>query len=310
MVSRLSPYILAFAFALSIAAHAHAAPHPKAAKYGLNPGLGPVENLVQPHPSAENVWKYSGADLPSHFDARQAWPGCLPPVLNQGQCGSCWSFGASEQLSAHFCIATKGAVNVTLSPQNLLSCERLNLGCTLGSLPAWADNFLEKDGVVTLDCVPYTSGDGQDQPCQKKCTDPSVPFVKYYASNHTHVGSFFEPTKAENLLAIKEALTHGPLTATFNVYGDFMDYNQGDIYEHKTGGYEGMHTVMVVGYGNRNGTDYYIVQNSWGADWAGDGFFLIRAGIDTCSFERLMYQMNPGKHDSAPAPGMAIPVRK
>jgi hypothetical protein len=29
------------------------------------------------------------AKLPADFDSRKAWPGCIHPILNQGQCGRC-----------------------------------------------------------------------------------------------------------------------------------------------------------------------------------------------------------------------------
>jgi len=227
--------------------------------------------------------------MPTDFDGRDAWPGCIHGVLNQGDCGSCWAFAATECLSDRTCIYSSGNINVTLSPQNLLSCEKLNLGCEMGSLPFWAWDFLEKHGVTTLDCVPYVSGDGQVPPCtdsDTSCTAEDQQFYLYKAQNYSQAGDFIDPTK--HIEQIMAALLQGPVDATFNVYADFEVYKSG-VYKHVSGGYEGLHSVKVIGYGVENGTDYWLVQNSWGANWGDDGFFKIIKGIDDCGFESLIY---------------------
>jgi hypothetical protein len=67
----------------------------------------------------------------------------LISLFTQGHCGGCWAFGATETLSDRFCIATNGTTNVSLSPQDLISCGHVRtppkylLGCD-GGVPEYA----------------------------------------------------------------------------------------------------------------------------------------------------------------------------
>jgi len=201
------------------------------------------------------------------FDARKTWGKKVHSIRDQGQCGSCWAFGATEALSDRFAIEQD--VDVVLSPQYLVSCDQGNYGCMGGYLDvAW--EFMETTGTVTDDCYKYTSGEtGKDGDCPDKCADGSD--LTFYHAKDVQFGTSVDDTM--------DALQHdGPVEAAFTVYEDFMNYQSG-IYEHTSGSMLGGHAIKAVGWGtDESGTDYWIMANSWGTSWGMDGFFMIKRG--------------------------------
>ena len=227
-----------------------------------------------------------GITADDSFDARTKWGSKVHAIRNQGQCGSCWAFGATEALSDRFAIET--SYDVILSPQHLVSCDNGNYGCNGGYLnKAWA--FMVSTGVMTDECFPYTSGTtGQDGPCKKTCADGSTP--KFY-----HAKSY--STTATRSVTQQHLQTEGPVEAAFTVYEDFMNYKSG-VYKHTTGRMLGGHAIKAIGWGVENGTKYWIMANSWGTSWGDNGFFKIAMG--DCGIDS---QMTFG--DAAGAPTMA-----
>lgn len=206
---------------------------------------------------------------PESFDWRKEMPECVLPIRDQGHCGSCWAHSASEVLSDRFCIASKGQIKEVFSPQQLVDCDMIDMGCNGGFL---TNPFLyyATVGAQTEECYgPYTSGKtgGRSRSCIIK--DWKCPVRKASITTlrwHTSVDSI----KA-NLVAF------GPINTGFTVYEDFMTY-KGGIYEHKTGGILGGHAVKIVGFGEENGVGYWIVQNSWSSAWGENGYFRIKFG--------------------------------
>mmetsp|Transcript_7855 Transcript_7855/g.12570 ORF Transcript_7855/g.12570 Transcript_7855/m.12570 type:complete len:327 (-) Transcript_7855:563-1543(-) len=211
--------------------------------------------------------------LPANFDAREFWAGWIHAIMDQQSCGSCWAFAATEVLSDRFAIASKGKVNTVLSPEDMVSCDRIDNGCGGGSLPfSW--HFLKKTGVVSDRCFPYTADKNKSPKCLATCVSPDENYVKYKASQWYKVGGFL---RGNPDAIMTEIMQNGPVEAAFQVHSDFDKYSSG-VYTHTTSVIEGGHAVKIVGWGTDavSGVPYWIVANSWGEDWGEKGFFRIR----------------------------------
>jgi cathepsin B len=201
-------------------------------------------------------------------------------VRDQGNCGSCWAFSAVGSFADNRCIQNKDATRVVYSEQYMVSCDPNNYGCDGGYL-LMDVIFMKKTGVPTDACVPYKSGiTGLTGVCPTKC------------ANGTAFPAFTKSVSYANVCtdeeSIKTGITQGTLQTAFTVYSDFMYYTSG-IYKHVSGSVEGGHAVTFVGYGTENGTNYWVVRNSWGASWGEAGYFRIVRGTDECGIEDACY---------------------
>eukprot|EP00933_Yihiella_yeosuensis_P045174 TRINITY_DN404_c0_g1_i1.p1 TRINITY_DN404_c0_g1~~TRINITY_DN404_c0_g1_i1.p1 ORF type:complete len:328 (-),score=90.91 TRINITY_DN404_c0_g1_i1:370-1353(-) len=216
-------------------------------------------------------------DVPSDFDARTKWPGLIHPIRDQQRCGSCWAFSSSEVLSDRVSIAS-GKKSPVLSPEDMVSCDKKDMGCGGGQLPnAW--EYLTNTGIVTDSCMPYTAGGGSAPTCPTKCADSES----------------FTRTKAQKAYAIngvanmqKDIMTNGPVQAAFLVYKSFMSYKGGVYSKHFWEIIpEGGHAIKILGWGTDAGKDYWLVANSWTTNWGEEGFFRIARGKNACGIEKM-----------------------
>ena len=219
---------------------------------------------IEEHPYVESDIP---SDLPDNFDGRTTWGNCIHPIRNQLKCGSCWAHGATEALSDRFCIKGK---DVILSPQDLVSCDGNNYGCSGGG-DITPFLYMTVAGVVSDSCFPYTSGTGDAPACVSKCVDPNVKYVKHYCVGGSVVVKGLEATQK------KEMYENGPMSTSFNVYKDFIAYDHG-IYEYKQGELLGGHAIKVIGWGVENNVKYWLCANSWGTTWGMEGYFKIKMG--------------------------------
>lgn len=86
----------------------------------------------------------------------------------------------------------------------------------------------------------------------------------------------------------------GPVAAGFLVYENFMnDYKGVDIYTKVDGKVLGGHYVSLLGWGKKDGIEYWICRNSFGADWGLMGYFYMKMGIEECKLEYNISSVAP-----------------
>jgi len=199
-------------------------------------------------------------DIPASVDWRTQ--GAVTAVKNQGQCGSCWSFSATGAMEGAYAIAGHGLIS--LSEQQLIDCSTSfgNFGCK-GGLMDGAFEYAEGVKVVTEAEYPYAHKNGT-------CKDMSEMKTKI-----DEVKSFLNVTsKDPNALAA--ALVNGPVSIAIDANGlGFQFYKHGILKRFCGANLD--HGVLAVGYGTESdGTNFWIVKNSWGAGWGESGYVRIQ----------------------------------
>jgi len=271
----------------SINANWVAGPNPYSLSKVMKGSYQGRENDPNPLPYADIV---PANTIPASFDSRTQWPGCIGPILNQGECGSCWAFGTCETLSDRFCIHSNGSVMVSLSELDLVACDTNDDGCD-GGWPSTAWMYAQSAGLVTNECIPYNDTIPTCPPSQQPCLQfVNTPACPTQCSNGENWKSLLHYAKTSYAVSQKvadiqtEMMTNGPVQAVFSVYEDFLTYKSG-VYKHLTGQYVGGHSVKIIGWGVLSGQAYWLVQNSWTSTWGDDGYFMILRGVDECGIE-------------------------
>ncbi|CAG9313887.1 unnamed protein product [Blepharisma stoltei] len=211
--------------------------------------------------------------IPSSFDSRTQWPDCIHPIQNIGICEGDWAYSAAGALSDRFCIASNKNINVVLSPGYVIVCDIEYDNRCSGGTAGGAWNFLKQYGTPLASCVPMHSW-SVDDGCPNKCN--SGESLQFYKA--ASVNSYSGPSSIQAAI-----LTNGPVETTMHLYQDFSSY-KGGIYKHTTGSLLGSVSVKLIGWGNQNGTNYWIGANCWGTSWGMKGYFWIafgECGIDT-----------------------------
>ena len=206
--------------------------------------------------------------------------------------------------------------NTTAIPY--INIDILNNAACFGNTLFDAWRYLYLIGTTTLDCMPYEKKLGAMSDYQQIGSFTSVSDIPlcqditgqisdmcsgyYYDSTSGEEGGipqrFFssvvfytipgrkEDDASDNNIQ-QEIYKWGPVSSAIRVYKNFYTFNfTTGIYDWDNEGKQvGGHAIEIVGWGEQDNIQYWLIKNSWGTKWGINGYFKIRRGINCCGIE-------------------------
>lgn len=194
--------------------------------------------------------------------------GAVSAIKDQGQCGSCWTFGAAGAIESALKIA--GGPLVQLSEQNLLDCTSTQYSCNGGSPIGAFQYVISNKGINTMASYAYQAAQGS---------------CRYNAANSGATITGYSRVTANDESALAAAVSRQPVTVA--IQGDlqsFQFYKSGIYSNSSCTSAKLNHAVIAVGYGtdSATGKDYWLLRNSWGTRWGQYGYVQMARGINMC----------------------------
>jgi len=196
-------------------------------------------------------------NAPSSVDWRTK--GAVTPVKNQQQCGSCWAFSTTGSVEGAYFLKTT-QLN-SLSEQNLVDCstKQGNMGCQGGLMDQGFQYIITNNGIDSEASYPYTA------------TGPNA--CQFNPANVAARITGFTDVNSGDEGALMNAVGMAPVSVAIDASQESFQLYQSGIYnEPACSSTQLDHGVLAVGYDAQNGTPYWIVKNSWGANWGQAGY--------------------------------------
>lgn len=258
----------------------------------------------------------SSGGLPSQFNWRSFGGDWTTVAKDQGNCGSCWAFGALGAMEAAIDISSGNpSTNIDLSEQYILSCLGAAGSCSGGWMSETIE-YIESEnmgstgngvnGCTIESCFPYEAVDYI--PCSDKCddwdylTDPPQPDNKLWEIETWGVTSITPSSQSDWDLLKSWVYTYGPLSVDIYASSGWSNFGWShhgstDVYE-PSGSDSGMtnHAQVLCGWVDnpdiKNG-GYWIIKNSWGTGFGYGGFTNVAYGCISLGDRDVTYVTTP-----------------
>jgi len=227
----------------------------------------PVWEIENPH------IKSSKSPLPTKFDWNSK--GMVTAVKNQGQCGSCWAFSATETIESVDAIAGS-QTPISLSVQQVVDCDTdgNDQGCDGGEPYGAYEYIMQAGGQEGESNYPYSGSQGN-------CRFESGEIVDKI-SNWKYVTQSSDETVIQNYV-----YSNSPVSVCVDAE-TWQFYKGGVITDESNCGNTIDHCVQITGWKSENSTDCWNVRNSWGTDWGESGYVWVERGKDVCGIAQAV----------------------
>jgi hypothetical protein len=203
--------------------------------------------------------------------------GAITAVKDQGQCGSCWAFSATEATeSFYYLVNTAQHKLYDLSAQQVTACTYNYNGCNGGwPYDGYTDGIIKRQGEDSDASYPYNIAQAGN--CKFGATgkaDAPEAWLTTYKS--------YAKGQLQNILD-----TVGPPSVC--VAADAWQTYTGGILKSCPGSVD--HCVQAVGYTTSGTESYWVVRNSWGASWGEKGYIYLDMTTDSgdiCHIQEYM----------------------
>jgi len=184
------------------------------------------------------------------------------PVKDQGYCGSCWAFSATEQIESDAIRQLGAGTGTMLSTEQVTQCTTGAFGCGGGWTETAYGYVKNAGGLVTESEYPYTSYYGVTGKCNANTNNAIVGITGYTTiSGESNMANYVQAT--------------GPLSVCVDA-SNWSSYTGGIL---SACGNSVNHCVQAVGVDT---SSYWKVRNSWGTSWGESGFIRLAYGKNTC----------------------------